>query len=350
MTSATGAAISVRDMEPRDHDWVAALLERDLGGRRQARLGELLDPLQHPGLVAERDGQPIGVATLIEGSDAFEILTLNAIERGGGAGSVLLETVVRVAAASEHARVWLVTTNDNLEALRFYLSRGMHVAHVHSGAVAADRELKPAIPLTNPENGLPIRDLIELEIAAESTDQVLPHVAVPAVVDLDRLPAEAMAFVLQPLVEGASRFLARLADHRPFETDEELIGAMRDLSRELTEEEQIELIEAHPRIGAPAESVSQLSRAEQGYDVESAEDAELARAYEELAWMNELYEQRFGFRYVTFVAGRPKTAIPALLEVALRNDREAELRRAVDDAVDIAADRLHTLRNASNGG
>jgi 2-oxo-4-hydroxy-4-carboxy-5-ureidoimidazoline decarboxylase len=63
--------------------------------------------------------------------------------------------------------------------------------------------------------------------------------------------------------------------------------------------------------------------------------------------MNELYEQRFGFRYVIFVAGRPKTAIPALLEVALRNDREAELRRAVDDAVDIAADRLHTLRATS---
>ncbi|MEO8510837.1 MAG: GNAT family N-acetyltransferase [Chloroflexota bacterium] len=350
MTSATGAAISVRDMERRDHDWVAALLERDLGGRRQARLGELLDPVQHPGLVAERDGEPVGVATLIEGSDAFEILTLNAIERGGGAGSVLLETAVRVAAASQHARVWLVTTNDNLEALRFYLSRGMHVARVHSGAVAADRELKPAIPLRNAENGLPIRDLVELEIAAKSTDQVLPHVAVPAVVDLDRLPAEAVAFVLRPLVEGAPRFLARLADHRPFETDQGLVGAMRDVSRELTEEEQIELIEAHPRIGAPAASVSQLSRAEQGYDAESAEDAELARAYEELAWMNELYEQRFGFRYVIFVAGRPKTAIPPLLEVALRNDRDAELRRAVDDAVDIAADRLHTLRNASNGG
>lgn len=350
MTSATHAAVSIRDMEPRDHAWVAALLERDLGGRRQARLGELLDPLQHPGLVAERDGESLGVATLIEGSDAFEILTLNAIERGAGAGSALLETVVRVAAASEHARVWLVTTNDNLEALRFYLRRGMHVAKVHAGAVAADRELKRSIPLTNPENGLPIRDLVELEIAAESPDQVLPHVALPVVDDLDRLPAEAVAFVLRPLVEGAPRFLARLAAHRPFETDVGLVRAMRDVSRELSEEEQIELIEAHPRIGAPPGSVSDLSRVEQGYDAESAADAELTRAYEELAWMNELYERHFGFRYVVFVAGRPKTAIPPLLEVALRNDREAELRRAVDDAIDIAADRLHTLRNASNGG
>lgn len=350
MTSARRSAIAVRDMEPRDHEWVAALLERDLGGRRQARLGELLDPLQHPGLVAERDGEPLGVATLIEGSDAFEVLTLNAIERGSGVGSALLETVVRVAAASEHARVWAVTTNDNLDALRFYLSRGMRVAKLHPNAVAADRELKPSIPLTNPDNGIDVRDLVELEIAAESPDQVLRRVAIPTVEDLDRLPAEAVAFLLRPLVEGAPRFLARLVAHRPFETDAGLVRAMREVSRELSEEEQIELVEAHPRIGAPPATVSALSHAEQGYDGESAEDAELARAYEELAWMNELYERNFGFRYVVFVAGRPKTAIPALLEVALRNDRDAELRRAVDDAVDIAADRLHTLRGASGSG
>jgi 2-oxo-4-hydroxy-4-carboxy--5-ureidoimidazoline (OHCU) decarboxylase/N-acetylglutamate synthase-like GNAT family acetyltransferase len=343
VTNAARTGISVRDLELRDHDWVTALLERDLGGRRQARLGELLDPLQHPGLVAERDGEPLGVASLIEGADAFEVLTLASIEPGHGAGTALLETAVRVAAASDHQRVWLVTTNDNLRALGFYLSRGMHVARVHVGAVAADRELKPAIPLVN-ANGLPIRDLIELEIAAESADQVLPRVALPSMSDLDQLPADAVAHLLEPLVEGAASFLRRLAERRPFETDEGLVRAMRDVSRELPEAEQIELIEAHPRIGAPAATVSDLSRGEQGYDAESSEDAELSRAYEELAWMNELYEQHFGFRYVIFVAGRPKTAIPPLLEVALRNDRDAELRRAVDDAIDIAADRLRTLR------
>ena len=350
MTSATQAGITVRDLEPDDRAWAEPLIAGAFGGLRQARLGELLDPLQHPGLVALRNGEPAGLATLVESADAFEILTLNVVAPGTGAGTALLATVIRVAAASGHRRVWLVTTNDNLEALRFYLSRGMHVARVHAGAVAADRELKSTIPQTNPENGLPIRDLIELEIAVESPDQRLPHVAVPDIEDLDRLPEEAVAFVLRPLVEGAPRFLARLAAHRPFESDEGLVRAMRDVSRELTEEEQIELIEAHPRIGAPSATVSELSRAEQGYDAESPEDAELARAYEELAWMNELYERHFGFRYVVFVAGRPKTAIPPLLEVALRNDRDAELRRAVDDAVDIAADRLHTLRNASNGG
>ena len=62
--------------------------------------------------------------------------------------------------------------------------------------------------------------------------------------------------------------------------------------------------------------------------------------------LNEIYEAHFGFRYVVFVAGRPREAIIPLIEVALRNDREAELRRAVDDAVYIAADRLASLRQA----
>jgi 2-oxo-4-hydroxy-4-carboxy--5-ureidoimidazoline (OHCU) decarboxylase len=97
-----------------------------------------------------------------------------------------------------------------------------------------------------------------------------------------------------------------------------------------------------------------MSFVEQGYDAEEAEDAaaeEVRRtqlAYEELAMLNELYEQRFGFRYVIFVAGRPKTEIVPLLERALRNDREAELRRAVDDAIYIAGDRLRRLRGLGN--
>jgi 2-oxo-4-hydroxy-4-carboxy--5-ureidoimidazoline (OHCU) decarboxylase len=60
--------------------------------------------------------------------------------------------------------------------------------------------------------------------------------------------------------------------------------------------------------------------------------------------LNEVYEQHFGFRFVVFVAGRPLSAIPALMEAAMRNDRPAELGRGLDEVVDIAADRLGRLR------
>jgi 2-oxo-4-hydroxy-4-carboxy--5-ureidoimidazoline (OHCU) decarboxylase len=178
------------------------------------------------------------------------------------------------------------------------------------------------------------------------------------------------------LVEGASKLLQRLAGQRPFGSDEGLLRAAFEITHAMPEMEQIELIDAHPRIGADASTVSAMSYREQGYaaegenadgapplategdyqdetlfsDEELAEQAaderarENARAYEELAMLNQIYEDRFGFRYVIFVAGRPKAEIVPLLEHALRNDREAELRRAVDDAIYIAGDRLRRLR------
>jgi 2-oxo-4-hydroxy-4-carboxy-5-ureidoimidazoline decarboxylase len=219
----------------------------------------------------------------------------------------------------------------------------MRIAAVHAGAVERDRELKPEIPPVNGDNGLPIRDLIELELPtgenAEPVEQAFPRVE-----DLDQLPAEAFVAEATPLFEGAPRFLARLAEERPFGSDERLVEAAFEIAHGMPEDERLELVEAHPRIGAPPETVSEASYDEQGYADEATDDAEVARAYEELAMLNEVYEGRFGFRYVVFVAGRPKAEIVPLLEHALRNDREAELRRAVDDTIYIAGDRLRTLR------
>jgi OHCU decarboxylase len=168
--------------------------------------------------------------------------------------------------------------------------------------------------------------------------------SIPSIDDLNGLAPDAFAAALSSLFEGAPRFLRRVAEARPFETDAELLAAAHEVAISMPEEERIELIEAHPRIGADAGTVSALSFDEQGYEEEAAEGAETARAYAELAMLNEIYEARFGFRYVVFVAGRSKAEIVPLLEHALRNDRDAELRRAVDDAIDIAADRLARLR------
>ena len=338
--------VTVRDFAPADRVWAAALIGRHSGGTPfVARLGELIDPLALDGLVAELDGEPVGLATVQEAPErGMEVVTLHAETPGRGAGTALLQTAWRVAAASGHHRLWLVTTNDNLDALHFYLRRGMHIAAVHPGAVDRDRALKPAIPASNGENGIPMRDLIELELTIEGTTDELPKVMFPAMTDLDRLPREAFIREVTPLFEGAPRFLSRLADERPFADDEQMIDAAFEVARGIPEDEQLELLAAHPRIGAPPASVSTTSFEEQGYAREVADDADLARTYEELAMLNEIYEQRFGFGFVIFVAGRPKAEIVPLLEHALRNDRQAELRRAIDDTIYIAGDRLATLR------
>ncbi len=337
--------IEIRDFEPRDHAWARRLIGEHQGGdHRVARLGELLDPLIQEGVVAELDGRPVALLTVHEGDRGLEVLTLHAETRGIGAGTRLLETALRVAAASNAPRLWLVTTNDNLDAIGWYLRRGMTVAAVHGDAVDRDRTaLKPDLPERNPENGIPIRDLVELELSLADGDS-LGFRRFPRIEDVDALPPEPAAAELGPLFEDAPRFLERLVEERPFGDDPTLIAVAHNLARVLPEDEQIELLNAHPRIGADPATVSPLSHDEQGYD----EDAPPAEPWvaEELEALNDAYERVFGFRFVIFVAGRPRSEIVPILETSLRDERISELRRGLDDVVYIAADRLATLRDA----
>lgn len=161
--------------------------------------------------------------------------------------------------------------------------------------------------------------------------------------ELNSVEADAFVKAIGPLFEGAPRFLSRLAGERPFETEEDLFPTARAIAREMPEEEQIELLDAHPRIGADPATVSDLSRSEQGFDG-SPEDDSQAWVGDELLALNEAYESHFGFRFVVFVAGRPRVEIIPILERALHADRDEELRRGLDDVVFIAAERMERLR------
>jgi 2-oxo-4-hydroxy-4-carboxy-5-ureidoimidazoline decarboxylase len=172
---------------------------------------------------------------------------------------------------------------------------------------------------------------------------VTAFVPLPA---LDGLGQDACSDALAPLFEGAPRFLARLARQRPFGDADTLFARARALAHTIPEDEQVELIDAHPRLGAPPGSVSALSYREQGYDAESADsaaEAERARVQAELDRLNAAYEARFGFRYCVFVAGRPRAALLPGMEAALEADAAAERARALDAVVDIAADRYRKL-------
>jgi 2-oxo-4-hydroxy-4-carboxy--5-ureidoimidazoline (OHCU) decarboxylase len=154
---------------------------------------------------------------------------------------------------------------------------------------------------------------------------------------LDTLPPAQFIEVVAPLFEGAPRFLARLAAARPFGDEETLFRRAGAIALAMPEDEQIELIDAHPRLGAPPASVSELSHREQGYDRETTDPiAELDR-------LNRKYEARFGFRFCVFVNGRSRAALVPVLEGALNADRTDEIVRAVDDVVAIAHDRYRRL-------
>ncbi len=148
----------------------------------------------------------------------------------------------------------------------------------------------------------------------------------------------AFAAEVGALFEDAPRFLARLAAARPFASPDALFEAAERIALSMPEDEQVELIDAHPRLGAPPRSVSVASFREQGYDRDTVD------AIEALGRLNDAYEARFGFRYCVFVAGRPRAALVPELEAALGRDRTTELERALRDVVAIARDRSEQRR------
>ena len=144
---------------------------------------------------------------------------------------------------------------------------------------------------------------------------------------------------LETLFEGAPRFLDRLERAGPFESTDLLFHVARDLAHSMPEDEQIELIDAHPRLGAPPGTVSSLSFVEQGYDRGTGADGGPIDVAAELERLNDAYEARFGFRYCVFVAGRSREELLPGMAAALEADRTEELHRALDAVVDIAIDR-----------
>ena len=137
-------------------------MEEEFGGALQARRGELIDVLSLPGFVAEKDGRPVGILTYRRDGHECELAVIMALERHGGVGTALLDALL--AAVLECDRIRVVTTNDNLDALRFYQRRGFRLVALRPGAVDEARErLKPQIGTVG-ELGIPLRDELELEL------------------------------------------------------------------------------------------------------------------------------------------------------------------------------------------
>lgn len=146
--------------------------------------------------------------------------------------------------------------------------------------------------------------------------------------------------VLTTLFENAPRFVDRMCSE-DVASYEELIDLAERMAAEMPEKEQLELINGHPAIGALPASVSTQSYLEQGYHLDSADgDEELAGR---LARLNAEYEQRFGFRFCIFVAGRPRSEVAEIMEGRMNAPREEELRRGLSDVFAIARSRLEKL-------
>jgi GNAT superfamily N-acetyltransferase len=158
--------MNLRAGQAADRPAVAAFLA-ERGATHVARRNQLVDPLDHPALLAEdqQDGRLLGVLTYVVDRDRAqcEVLTLHAVRQWRGVGTALLQLVERLAAEQGCGRLWLITTNDNVDALRFYQRRGFRLAALHRGAVDDSRaRLKPEIPTVG-DYGIALRDELELD-------------------------------------------------------------------------------------------------------------------------------------------------------------------------------------------
>jgi 2-oxo-4-hydroxy-4-carboxy--5-ureidoimidazoline (OHCU) decarboxylase len=139
------------------------------------------------------------------------------------------------------------------------------------------------------------------------------------------LPRQLTGEELAGLFEGHTRLVERLA------ALEDPLGRAEEVLHGLPEEEQVEALSAHPAIGART-GLSARSAAEQGTDANPA-------ILSELAYLNQVYEEKFGFRFVVFVDGRPKAEILEVLRERLARTREQERETGVRELVAIARDR-----------
>jgi 2-oxo-4-hydroxy-4-carboxy--5-ureidoimidazoline (OHCU) decarboxylase len=139
------------------------------------------------------------------------------------------------------------------------------------------------------------------------------------------LPRQLSENELAELFEGHTRLVAQLAQL------EDPLGQARKVLADAPEDEQIEALGTHPRIGQRV-NISEQAALEQGSD----EDPVLLAA---LAKLNKTYEQKYGFRFVVFVDGRPRAEVLSVLRQRLQHSRDEELAAGLDDLVAIALDR-----------
>ncbi len=155
--------ILLRNLVDSDRGWVSRLLSEHWGSAQVATRGRLHQADELPGFAAITDDCPSGLLTYRIDENGCEIVSLNSLIERVGIGTALLNAARSIAESSGCRRMWLITTNDNLHAIRFYQKYGFTIAAVHVNSIEELRKLKPEIPLIGID-GIPIRDEIEFEI------------------------------------------------------------------------------------------------------------------------------------------------------------------------------------------
>ena len=153
----------IRPIRNIDRAWVREFISRHWGSEKIISRGKIYYPHKLFGLVAFKDKKYLGLITYNIKKGDCEIITLNSVIKNKGIGTILVKKVKEVAKKSGCRKLWLATTNDNIDTLLFWQKIGLVLKSVYPNAITRSRKLKPEIPYIG-NYGIPIRDEIKLEL------------------------------------------------------------------------------------------------------------------------------------------------------------------------------------------
>ena len=155
--------IQIKPLTAEHRLWAGNLLTEEWGSTESVSRGRIHQADKLPGFIALLDDKPVALVTYYIEGDQCEITTLNSLKEKQGIGGRLIDKVKNEAKVRDCRRLWLITTNDNTYAFKFYQKLGFKVAGYHIDAIEESRKLKPSIPYKGMD-GIEIRDEIEFEM------------------------------------------------------------------------------------------------------------------------------------------------------------------------------------------
>lgn len=155
--------LDIRPIEEDVRETVLDLWIKNWGSDLMVTKGKTYRALDYPGYIALENDEVMGLIIYRIEDKECEILSLDSLSKNRGVGSMLLEKVVKTSLDCGCERVWLITSNDNTKAMKFYQKRGFEFKAIHLNAIEDARKIKPQIPLVGNDD-IPIKHEIEMEL------------------------------------------------------------------------------------------------------------------------------------------------------------------------------------------
>lgn len=153
----------ITETKESDQKWIIQYITKHWGNEKVVVHNKIYVPHKLNGYIAKQDNNLIGLVTYFIENERIEIVSLNSDKENIGVGTALVQEVINLAKGKKLISVWLVTTNDNLNAITFYTKRGFRLTEVTLNAVEKSRKLKPEIPYIG-DYGIQIKDELKFEL------------------------------------------------------------------------------------------------------------------------------------------------------------------------------------------